>query len=98
MLSRPESRLRMAEIIGTKLNISKEKVKESVQQSSTAKPLPIPNDRFSSPLVCCCCVFCMQALHFCHMYQPGITLSEPEASVGRVTLPRKQSEAVQLSV
>lgn len=27
MLSRPESRLRMAEIIGTKLNISKEKVK-----------------------------------------------------------------------
>ncbi|XP_075869163.1 midasin [Nelusetta ayraudi] len=63
MLSRPESRLRMAEIIGTKLNISKEK-----------------------------------ALHFCHMYQPGIKLSEPEASVGRVTLPRKQSAAVQLTV
>lgn len=40
----------------------------------------------------------MQALHFCHMYQPGITLSEPEASVGRVTLPRKQSQAVQLTM
>ncbi|XP_059212052.1 midasin [Centropristis striata] len=63
MLSRPESRLRMAEIIGSKLNISKEK-----------------------------------AQHFCHMYQPGISLTELEASVGRVTLGRKQTEAVQLSV
>lgn len=43
-------------------------------------------------------LFCVQAQHFCHMYQPGITLSEPEASVGRITLPRKQSEAVQLTV
>ncbi|XP_034383470.1 midasin isoform X2 [Cyclopterus lumpus] len=63
MLSRPESRLRMAEIIGSKLNISKEK-----------------------------------AQHFCQMYQPGISVSELEVSVGRVTLCRKQTEAVQLSV
>ncbi|XP_042247008.1 midasin [Thunnus maccoyii] len=63
MLSHPESRLRMAEIIGSKLNISKEK-----------------------------------AQHFCQMYQPGISLTELEASVGRVTLGRKQTEAVQLSV
>ncbi|XP_032398227.1 midasin [Etheostoma spectabile] len=63
MLSRPDSRLRMAEIIGSKLNISKEK-----------------------------------AQHFCQMYQPGISLSELEATVGRVTLSRKQTEAVQLSV
>ncbi|XP_077950103.1 midasin isoform X1 [Gasterosteus aculeatus] len=63
MLSRPESRLRMAEIIGSKLNISKEK-----------------------------------ALHFCQMYQPGISVTELEASVGRVTLGRKQTEAVQLSL
>ncbi|XP_035851556.1 midasin isoform X1 [Sander lucioperca] len=63
MLSRPDSRLRMAEIIGSKLNISKEK-----------------------------------AQHFCQMYQPGILLSELEAAVGRVTLSRKQTEAVQLSV
>uniref|UniRef100_A0A8C3A899 Midasin n=1 Tax=Cyclopterus lumpus TaxID=8103 RepID=A0A8C3A899_CYCLU len=59
MLSRPESRLRMAEIIGSKLNISKEK-----------------------------------AQHFCQMYQPGISVSELEVSVGRVTLCRKQTEAV----
>ncbi|XP_071334594.1 midasin isoform X2 [Trachinotus anak] len=63
MLSHPESRLRMAEIIGSKLNISKEK-----------------------------------AQHFCQMYQPGISLTELEVSVGRVTLDRKQTEAVQLSV
>ncbi|XP_042084236.1 midasin isoform X2 [Haplochromis burtoni] len=63
MLSHPESRLRMAEIIGSKLNISREK-----------------------------------AQHFCQMYQPGILLTELEASVGRVTLIRKQTEAVQLSV
>ncbi|XP_054474709.1 midasin [Anoplopoma fimbria] len=63
MLSRPDRRLRMAEIIGSKLNISKEK-----------------------------------AQHFCQMYQPGISVSELEASVGRVTLGRKQTEAVQLSV
>ncbi|TMS12601.1 Midasin [Larimichthys crocea] len=63
MLSRPESRLRMAEIIGSKLNISKEK-----------------------------------AQHFCQMYQPGIMLRELEVAVGRVTLGRKQTEAVQLSV
>uniref|UniRef100_A0A7N6BG26 Midasin n=1 Tax=Anabas testudineus TaxID=64144 RepID=A0A7N6BG26_ANATE len=62
MLSRPESRLRMAEIIGSKLNISKEK-----------------------------------AQHFCQMYQPGISLTELEVSVGRVTLARKQMGAVQLS-
>lgn len=41
---------------------------------------------------------CVQALHFCQMYQPGISLTELEASVGRVTLGRKQTEAVQLSV
>lgn len=63
MLSCAESRLRMAEIIGSKLNISKEK-----------------------------------AQHFCQMYQPGISLTELEVSVGRVTLARKQTEAVQLSV
>ncbi|KAM3861280.1 midasin [Diretmus argenteus] len=63
MLSRPENRLRMAEIIGSKLNISKEK-----------------------------------AQHFCQMYQPGISLTELEASVGRATLARTQSEVVQLSV
>uniref|UniRef100_A0A3P8RPW4 Midasin n=1 Tax=Amphiprion percula TaxID=161767 RepID=A0A3P8RPW4_AMPPE len=62
MLSRPESRQRMAEIIGSKLNISREK-----------------------------------AQHFCQMYQPGIMLTELEASVGRVTLARKQTEAVQLA-
>uniref|UniRef100_A0A3Q4MRM4 Midasin n=1 Tax=Neolamprologus brichardi TaxID=32507 RepID=A0A3Q4MRM4_NEOBR len=60
MLPHPESRLRMAEIIGSKLNISREK-----------------------------------AQHFCQMYQPGILLTELEASVGRVTLIRKQTEAVQ---
>uniref|UniRef100_A0A3Q3JWH6 Midasin n=1 Tax=Monopterus albus TaxID=43700 RepID=A0A3Q3JWH6_MONAL len=60
MLSCAESRLRMAEIIGSKLNISKEK-----------------------------------AQHFCQMYQPGISLTELEVSVGRVTLARKQTEAVQ---
>ncbi|XP_036943295.1 midasin isoform X1 [Acanthopagrus latus] len=63
MLSHPVNRLRMAEIIGSKLNISKEK-----------------------------------AQHFCQMYQPGIMLTELEVSVGRVTLGRKQTEAVQLSV
>ncbi|KAF3702507.1 Midasin Dynein-related AAA-ATPase MDN1 MIDAS-containing protein [Channa argus] len=63
MLSCPESRLRMAEIIGSKLNISKEK-----------------------------------AQHFCQMYQPGISLTEPEVSVGRVSLGRKQMQVVQLSV
>ncbi|XP_069561962.1 midasin [Brachyistius frenatus] len=63
MLSRSESRLRMAEIIGSKLNISKQK-----------------------------------AQHFCQMYQPGISLTEPDVSVGRVTLGRKQTEAVQLSL
>lgn len=44
--------------------------------------------------------FCvlLQAQHFCQMYQPGISLTELEASVGRVTLVRKQTEAVQLSV
>ncbi|XP_039980712.1 midasin isoform X5 [Xiphias gladius] len=63
MLSHPESRLRMAEIIGSKLNISKEK-----------------------------------AQYFSQKYQPGILLTELEISVGRVTLGRKQSEAVQLSV
>ncbi|XP_068197957.1 midasin isoform X4 [Antennarius striatus] len=63
MLSRSDSRMRMAEIIGSKLNISKEK-----------------------------------AQHFCQMYQPGVALTELEASVGRVSLGRKQTEAVQLSV
>uniref|UniRef100_A0A3Q4BJ07 Midasin n=1 Tax=Mola mola TaxID=94237 RepID=A0A3Q4BJ07_MOLML len=63
MLSRVQSRLRMAEIIGSKLNMSKEKV-----------------------------------LHVCQMYRPNITLSELEVSVGRVTLGRKQTESVQLSV
>ncbi|XP_028296182.1 midasin isoform X2 [Gouania willdenowi] len=63
MLSHPGSRLRMAEIIGSKLNISKE-----------------------------------MAQHFCHKYQPGIDLSELKVSVGRTTLLRKQTEAVQLSV
>ncbi|XP_044025553.1 midasin [Siniperca chuatsi] len=63
MLSHPKSRLQIAEIIGSKLNISKEK-----------------------------------AQHFCQMYQPSISLTELEVSVGRVTLDRKQTEAVQLSV
>ncbi|XP_029902559.1 midasin isoform X2 [Myripristis murdjan] len=63
MLSCAESRLRMAEVIGSKLNISKEK-----------------------------------AQHFCQMYQPDISLTELEASVGRVSLGRKQTEVVQLSV
>ncbi|KAK6297294.1 hypothetical protein J4Q44_G00318770 [Coregonus suidteri] len=61
MLSRPESRLRMAEVIGSKLNISKEK-----------------------------------AAHFCQMYQPGISGTELEALVGRVTLERKQNEVVRI--
>ncbi|XP_041831629.1 LOW QUALITY PROTEIN: midasin [Melanotaenia boesemani] len=63
MLSCPASRLRMAEIIGTKLNISKEKVQ-----------------------------------HFCQMYQPAISLTELQASVGRAAVCRKPTEAVQLSV
>lgn len=63
MLSHPESRLRMAEIIGSKLNISKEK-----------------------------------AQHFCQMYQPAISVSELQVTVGRVTLGRKQTEAIQLNV
>ncbi|KAM4713456.1 midasin isoform 2-T2 [Anableps anableps] len=63
MLSFPASRLRMAEIIGSKLNISKEK-----------------------------------AQHLCQLYQPGISLTELQAAVGRVTLARKQAEAVQLTI
>ncbi|XP_077408316.1 midasin isoform X2 [Vanacampus margaritifer] len=63
MMSHPESQLRMAEIIGSKLNISKEKVQ-----------------------------------HFCQMYQPTISLTDDEALVGRVTLVRKQTETVQLSI
>ncbi|KAM4633655.1 midasin [Polymixia lowei] len=63
MLSRSENRLRMAEIIGSKLNISKEK-----------------------------------AQHFCQMYQAGISVTELEATVGRVTLERRQTEVVQLYV
>ncbi|XP_077366934.1 midasin isoform X3 [Festucalex cinctus] len=63
MMSHPESQLRMAEIIGSKLNISKEKVQ-----------------------------------HFCQMYQPAISLTDDEALVGRVTLGRKQTETVQLSI
>uniref|UniRef100_A0AAZ3S0A1 Midasin n=1 Tax=Oncorhynchus tshawytscha TaxID=74940 RepID=A0AAZ3S0A1_ONCTS len=61
MLSRPESRLRMAEVIGSKLNISKEK-----------------------------------AAHFCQMYKPGISGTELEALVGRVTLERKQNDVVRI--
>uniref|UniRef100_A0A674E0K9 Midasin n=1 Tax=Salmo trutta TaxID=8032 RepID=A0A674E0K9_SALTR len=61
MLPRPESRLRMAEVIGSKLNISKEK-----------------------------------AAHFCQMYKPGISGTESEALVGRVTLERKQNEVVRI--
>ncbi|KAM9355690.1 midasin [Pholidichthys leucotaenia] len=61
MLSRSDSRLRMAEIIGSKLNISKEK-----------------------------------AQYFCRMYQPGISVTDMEASVGRVTLCGKLAEAVHL--
>uniref|UniRef100_A0A8C8D189 Midasin n=1 Tax=Oncorhynchus tshawytscha TaxID=74940 RepID=A0A8C8D189_ONCTS len=61
MLSRPERRLCMAEVIGSKLNISKEK-----------------------------------AAHFCQMYQPGISVTELEALVGRVTLERKQNEVVRI--
>ncbi|XP_058470371.1 midasin [Solea solea] len=63
MLSRPDSRLQMAEAIGSKLNISKEK-----------------------------------AQHFCQLYQPGISLTELQVSVGRVTLDRKQTEAVRLNL
>ncbi|XP_067097253.1 midasin [Osmerus mordax] len=63
MLSRPENRLRVAEVIGSKLNISKEK-----------------------------------AQHFCQMYQPGISVTELEATVGRVALVRKQNEVVRLCV
>ncbi|KAM9704373.1 midasin [Menidia menidia] len=63
MLSSPASRLHMAELIGAKLNISKEK-----------------------------------AQHFCLIYQPAISLTELQASVGRGTLCRKQAESVQLSV
>ncbi|XP_041950170.1 midasin [Alosa sapidissima] len=63
MLSKPESKLRMAEVIGSKLNISREK-----------------------------------AQHFCQMYQPGISLTELEVTVGRTTLDRKQSEVVRLTV
>ncbi|XP_066547692.1 midasin isoform X2 [Amia ocellicauda] len=63
MLSKPESRQRMAEIIGSKLNISKEK-----------------------------------AEHFCHMYKPGITLTEMDVTVGRATVARRQKEAVSLPV
>ncbi|XP_012709437.2 midasin isoform X1 [Fundulus heteroclitus] len=63
MLSLRASRLQMAEIIGSKLNISKEK-----------------------------------AQHFCQLYQPGISLTELQATVGRATLARKQAEAVQLTV
>uniref|UniRef100_A0A674E141 Midasin n=1 Tax=Salmo trutta TaxID=8032 RepID=A0A674E141_SALTR len=61
MLSRPERRLCMAEVIGSKLNISKEK-----------------------------------AAHFCQMYQPGISVTELEALVGRVTLERKQNQVVRI--
>ncbi|KAL4649045.1 midasin isoform X1 [Arapaima gigas] len=59
MLSSPETRLRMAEAIGSKLNISKEK-----------------------------------AHHFCRSYQPGISVTEIEAIVGRAVVQRNQGEAV----
>ncbi|XP_062857908.1 midasin [Trichomycterus rosablanca] len=61
MQSKSESRLKLAEIIGSKLNISKEK-----------------------------------AQHFCQMYQPAISITELEVTVGRTTLQRKQSDAVRL--
>ncbi|KAM9495289.1 midasin [Clarias gariepinus] len=63
MLSKAESRLKLAEIIGTRLNISKEK-----------------------------------AQHFCQMYQPAISITELEVTVGRSMLLRKQSDAVRLHV
>ncbi|XP_035384712.1 midasin isoform X1 [Electrophorus electricus] len=63
MLSKAEARLKLAEIIGGKLNISREK-----------------------------------AQHFCQLYQPGMTVTELEMTVGRATLLRKQSDAVRLEV
>ncbi|KAF5899322.1 midasin-like, partial [Clarias magur] len=63
MLSKVESRLKLAEIIGIRLNISKEK-----------------------------------AQHFCQMYQPAISITELEVTVGRAMLLRKQSDAVRLDV
>ncbi|XP_061668786.1 midasin isoform X2 [Syngnathoides biaculeatus] len=63
MMSHPENQLQMAEMIGSKLSISKEKVQ-----------------------------------YFCQMYQPAISLTEHEALVGRVTLIRKQTETVHLSI
>ncbi|KAF4092103.1 hypothetical protein AMELA_G00017110 [Ameiurus melas] len=63
MQSKAESRLKLAEIIGSKLNISKEK-----------------------------------AQHFCQLYQPAISITELEVTVGRAMLLRKQSDAVRLDV
>lgn len=63
MQSKAESRLKLAEVIGSKLNISKEK-----------------------------------AQHFCQMYQPAISITELEVTVGRAMLLRKQSDAVRLDV
>ncbi|XP_053499982.1 midasin [Ictalurus furcatus] len=63
MQSKAESRLKLAEVIGSKLNISKEK-----------------------------------AQHFCQMYQPAISITELEVTVGRTMLLRKQSDAVRLDV
>ncbi|XP_076872534.1 midasin isoform X2 [Brachyhypopomus gauderio] len=63
MLSKADARLKLAEIIGGKLNVSREK-----------------------------------AQHFCQQYQPGITVTELEVTVGRAMLLRKQSDVVRLEV
>lgn len=39
-----------------------------------------------------------QAQHFCQMYQPAISVTELEVTVGRAMLLRKQSDAVRLEV
>lgn len=103
MLPHPHSRLRMAEIIGSKLNISKEKVRQ-VSVMFKGRETLTGSSSVSNTAVTGVVVtwwpasVCPQAQHFCQMYQPGISLTELEASVGRVTLGRKQTEAVQLSV
>lgn len=89
MLSRPESRVQMAETIGSKLNISREQVFEAPGDVRSFDDLLDPHPKL--------CV-CVQAQHFCQMYLPGITRSESEVSVGRVSLGRKQAESVHLNV
>lgn len=90
----------MAESIGSKLNISREQVREARRGVGSGDDVTIGAraPRCEEPHAVCGTAVCVQAQHFCQMYLPGIARSESEVSVGRISLGRKQTESVQLSV